>query len=312
MNIENLKNKIEDYSAEIFFTLLESQTSHKISDEDLKEMHGWIEKLTFIDEEESIDDTNLVHITESILLLINYIMDKKSDYTDEVNDLLIKYLKVLDGLGAKIEANDTGDPLDEEVLKDIGYTTLDENCTLIIKNIEDNIEAERLEAEMLLEEKQSKEENPLVEIILFKLKGVKYGIELNKIQEIIVFPEHITRIPGLKEMTLGVINLRGEVSPLFDLRLWFKTQGKDTIKYTDEDIVIFVKNDEDKIIGLVIDEVVDVISVNTEELLPVAASVDIPEEFLKGLLNYNERDMIVLLDINALLTEDTLETFKLN
>lgn len=302
MNIENIKDIVFDIKAEIDFILLDVQTSQKMGPEELSEFFKWVSELNNMIEDEGVDNDVFVNT----FALIYDLTEKLHDHKVEVNESIIKILmtyfrhltEMVDKMGSGI--------LDEEALVELGIT---EACVdeieEILAEVKEEEHAERDAAEVVNE---IIHESARREIILFKLNGVKYGVELNKIQEIIVFPEHITRIPGLQDMVLGVINLRGEVTPLIDLRLWFKTQSKDTIQYSEEDIVISVKNETGKIIGLVIDEVEDVIVVDLDDLLPVTQTVDIPNDFLKGLMNYgeDERDMIVVLDVDALLTQDTL------
>jgi purine-binding chemotaxis protein CheW len=308
MDIKKVKAAIDDIKAEIDFILLDVQTSQKISDADLDELSKWVGEISTLVEEEEIDNDIFVDSFGLISNLVESMSSKKIELNEAITKILISYFKILPEL-----INLLGDEtLTADIAGEVGLNNITEDIEEIIADLKEKEYAEKgVVSVTSVKEKDSKKQvevSTKKEIILFKLNGVKYGVELNKIQEIIVYPEHITRIPGLQEMVLGVINLRGEVTPLIDLRLWFKTQSKDTIKYSEEDIVISVKNETNKIIGLVIDEVEDVVVIDTKELLPVTQSVDIPTDFLKGLLNYGEKshDMIVLLDVDALLTEKTL------
>jgi len=301
----SIKNALFDIKAEVDFILLDVQTTLKMSDEEIKEFSKWVTEINNVIEDLSIDNDIFIDAYRLIAELTDKMLEKKVEINENVVRILITYFKILPEMGGLIEE----DSLNVDTVQDLNLNSA------VIEELEEMLieirETEYAEKDLLAELEAEKEvDNKKREIILFRLNGVKYGVELNKIQEIIVFPEHITRIPSLKEMVLGVINLRGEVTPLIDLRLWFNTQKKESIKYSEEDIIISVKNETGKIIGLVIDEVDDVVVIDMDKLIPVSQDLDIPSTFLKGLLNHGEesRDMIVVLDVDSLLTEATLES----
>lgn len=301
----DINSAILDIKAEVDFILLEVQTTLKMSDDEIQEFSKWVSEIGNLIEDLTIDNDVFIDTYRLIAELSDKIVEKKVEINENVVKILISYFRLLPDMSQMMAEEN----LTQEAAQDLGLNVA------VIEELEEILievrEMEYAEKDLVLEqEKENQADSSEKEIILFRLNGVKYGVELNKIQEIIVFPEHITRIPSLKEMVLGVINLRGEVTPLIDLRLWFKTQKKETIQYSEEDIIISVKNESGKIIGLVIDEVDDVVVIDLDELMQVNQNLDIPSHFLKGLLNYGEdrKDMIVVLDVDCLLTESTLES----
>jgi purine-binding chemotaxis protein CheW len=137
--------------------------------------------------------------------------------------------------------------------------------------------------------------------LTFFMANEEYGIDILSIQEIRGF-DAITCIPNAPDFIQGVMNLRGTIVPIVDLRLRF---GLEQIAYGDITVVIVVKaalDDGEKIIGMVVDSVSDVYSVNHTDS---ARAPDIGEadnrEYLKGLVNVGEK-MVVLLDLKKILT----------
>jgi purine-binding chemotaxis protein CheW len=137
--------------------------------------------------------------------------------------------------------------------------------------------------------------------LTFFMNNEEYGIDILSIQEIRGF-DATTTIPNSPEFIQGVMNLRGTIVPIVDLRLRF---GIPSIPYGDITVVIVVKallDDTQKTIGMVVDAVSDVYSVNHHQSTraPDVGEAD-NREFLKGLVNVGEK-MVVLLDLKKILT----------
>jgi purine-binding chemotaxis protein CheW len=144
-----------------------------------------------------------------------------------------------------------------------------------------------------------------MEHIIFKLIDENFAIKLEQIKEILVYNQIIltpifTEQPWIK----GVINLRGEVIPVVDLRIRFNQENP---IYDDNTVVIVVKTSEDKLIGIVVD--------NIEKILPIQRSqvsqtydmeIGIETKYLQGLVKLNQTQMTVLLDIDSLLKIEEL------
>jgi len=148
--------------------------------------------------------------------------------------------------------------------------------------------------------------------LTFIMAEEEYGVEILSVQEIRGW-ESTTVIPNAPEHVKGVINLRGTIVPIIDLRQRF---GIKTLDYGPTTVVIVVKVDyaeEQKVIGIVVDAVSDVFSVNDANVRDVpdfGENTDL--SFIKGLTNVGEK-MVILLDINLLLgSEVALEAEQLS
>lgn len=142
------------------------------------------------------------------------------------------------------------------------------------------------------------------QLLTFKLGHETYGIQINKVREILTYPI-VTPIPDASRWVKGVINLRGEVAPVIDLRVRFNIDN-DPI-YTSRTIVIAVKTMDNRMIGLVVDEVSDMENVDLDRLYPAPdMGASIAPEYLKGLFKKEEK-MIVILDIDRILDKEEMQ-----
>jgi purine-binding chemotaxis protein CheW len=144
------------------------------------------------------------------------------------------------------------------------------------------------------------DESELVQYLTFMMDEEEYGIEILSVQEIRGW-EPMTVIPNSPDYVKGVINLRGTVVPVIDLRLRFQLPEVD---YSDVTVVVIVKvaiGDKEKIMGIVVDAVSDVYNLNKEiatKAPDVGESMNKP--FIDGLINVEDK-MVVLLDLEKIL-----------
>ncbi|MDX1491075.1 MAG: chemotaxis protein CheW [Pseudohongiellaceae bacterium] len=145
--------------------------------------------------------------------------------------------------------------------------------------------------------------------LTFILAGEEYGIDILRVQEIRGWTK-TTAIPNAPDYLRGVINLRGTIVPIIDLRERF---GMDALEYGPTTVVIVVKaicEERDRIMGIVVDAVSEVYSLQMSELQPppdLGNVVD--EQFLQGLVTVDEK-MVILLDIDLLLNAGALAVEK--
>jgi len=140
------------------------------------------------------------------------------------------------------------------------------------------------------------------EFLTFRLGAEEYGIEILKVQEIRGW-EVPTAIAGTPEFIKGVINLRGTIVPIVDLRLKF---GLEKANY-DEFTVVIILSVARRVVGIVVDAVSDVVTLAPEQIRPApefGASVD--ARFITGLGTLGER-MLVLADIERLMTSRDMQ-----
>ncbi len=139
------------------------------------------------------------------------------------------------------------------------------------------------------------------EYLTFALGDEEYGVDILKVQEIRGV-EQITRLPDAPEFIKGVINLRGLIVPVVDMRLKFRLSQA---RY-DETTVMVVLVVAGRTIGIVVDGVSDVLRLQPEQVRPVpdlGSAID--RQFLTGLGMIDER-MLILLDIERLMTSEEM------
>ena len=145
------------------------------------------------------------------------------------------------------------------------------------------------------------------QFLTFMLGSEIYGIEITRIREILVYPS-VTSLPNTQHWVKGVINLRGEVTPIIDLRVRFNTTSDP--KYTETTIVIAVKTNDGRMLGLVVDNVSDVETIDYDKLLPAPdMGSSISAEYLKGLIKKDER-MVIILDTERILDKKELDALS--
>lgn len=142
--------------------------------------------------------------------------------------------------------------------------------------------------------------------LTFLLAGQEYGIEILRVQEIKGWDKP-TRIPHSPEHVLGVINLRGSVVPIVDLRMRF---GVEQAPFGPTTVVIVVRVHAERgelTVGIVVDAVCEVCNVTAEDLRPppeVGGAID--SDLIKGLAMTRER-MLILLSVDRLITASLFE-----
>ncbi|HLA83161.1 MAG TPA: chemotaxis protein CheW [Thermoguttaceae bacterium] len=138
-----------------------------------------------------------------------------------------------------------------------------------------------------------------VQLVSFRLGQEEYGIEITKVQEIILLGD-ITRVPQTPDYIKGLINLRNMVIPIVDLRLRFGlSEATPTV-----DTRIMVINVQGKTIGIVVDAVSEVLRVPKDQIAPPPPTVaGLGREYLIGLVRLEHR-LLILLDVNYLLTKE--------
>lgn len=156
------------------------------------------------------------------------------------------------------------------------------------------------------EEIERKKNVEYSEYMTFELGSMKYAIELPKIREILTYPEIITTLPNTTEWVKGLINLRGEVVPVLDLRIRFNTGD---VRYDDNTAVIAVITSDKRMVGIVVDKVDDVQKLDTTQLSPVSdMGSAIPSKYLKGFVRLENNQMLVIMDIESVVHKEELKS----
>ncbi|MBT9612996.1 MAG: chemotaxis protein CheW [Burkholderiales bacterium] len=140
------------------------------------------------------------------------------------------------------------------------------------------------------------------EFLTFTLGTEEYGIDILKVQEIRGY-DAVTHIANTPEFIKGVINLRGVIVPIVDLRIKFNLGTAGYNPFT----VVIILNVAGRVIGIVVDGVSDVTILDSAQIKPppeLASTLD--THFIQGLGTKDDR-MIILIDIEALLTSPAME-----
>lgn len=139
----------------------------------------------------------------------------------------------------------------------------------------------------------------------FQLAKEEYGLEILKVREIIGLME-VTRVPRTRDFVRGVINLRGKVIPVVDLRLKF---GMAPCEPTEQTVIIVVQfsleGGRPLTMGILVDQVLEVLSIDGAQIEPPPAlgSASLDSEFILGVGKHDKR-IVFLLDIAKVLSNE--------
>ena len=142
--------------------------------------------------------------------------------------------------------------------------------------------------------------------LTFMLASEEYGVDILRVQEIKGW-DKATPIPNTPSYVRGVMNLRGTIVPVIDLRMRFNMEN---IEYGPTTVVIVLKVESgkhDRIIGIVVDAVSDVYAVPLDELRPAPDfGGNVQVDFVRGLATVDEK-MVIILDVDALLDLEEID-----
>ncbi len=149
--------------------------------------------------------------------------------------------------------------------------------------------------------------------LTFNLAGELYGLEILKVQEIIGIM-NVTRVPRAPDYIRGVINLRGKVIAVLDLRRKLNFDAKDDNERTCIVVVQVQRGDSIITMGIIVDTVSEVLNVNADQIEATPEfGVNISTEFILGMAKVG-KNVIILLDADCILSQgelkDTAESAK--
>lgn len=140
------------------------------------------------------------------------------------------------------------------------------------------------------------------EILVFTLGREEYGIDILKVQEIRGY-DAVTTLANMPKFIKGVINLRGAIVPIIDMRIKFNLGQADYNQFT----VVIILNIGRRVVGIVVDGVSDVLTLSPEQIRPAPEfGGTVNTEYLLGLGAVDER-MIILMDIEKMMTSPELQ-----
>jgi len=139
------------------------------------------------------------------------------------------------------------------------------------------------------------------EFLTFTLGSEEYGMDILKVQEIRGY-DAVTTIANTPEFIKGVINLRGTIVPIVDLRIKFRLG---TVEYNQQTVVIIL-NLGQRVVGIVVDSVSDVLALTPEQIRPAPdLSAGLDTRYIMGLGTVDER-MLILVDIEKLMSSNEM------
>ena len=139
-----------------------------------------------------------------------------------------------------------------------------------------------------------------MQYVVFKLNSENYAILLEKIKEILVYSQVIiTELFNEEPWIRGMINLRGEVIPIVDLRVRFDIED---VTFGHNTVIIVVRTEEDKLIGVIVDNIESILELDSQVVVAAPdMGVSVDPRFLEGLIRLNKEEMATLLNIDAVL-----------
>jgi len=151
---------------------------------------------------------------------------------------------------------------------------------------------------MAIEPMQKRESSTIMEIVEFVLAGEKYGIESAWVRE--VYPlKDFTPLPGVPACILGIVNVRGQIIPIVDLKRFFNLNEKGIGELNK---LIIIRNDTMEF-GILADVVCGTKQIYKEDILPVPTTItSIGEEYLKGVT----ADQLIILSAEILLSDKNI------
>ncbi|MDC0335530.1 chemotaxis protein CheW [Pseudodesulfovibrio sp.] len=162
-----------------------------------------------------------------------------------------------------------------------------------------------VEVEDIVDVEEVETDQELIQLVTFSIGEEEFGVNILQVQEIIRTME-ITKVPRAPYFVEGVINLRGKVIPIVDMRSRFGLEGKEHDKYTRIIVVEF----EMIIVGFVVDSVSEVLRMPASQVQPpppVIAGLD--SEYIDGVGKLEDR-LLILLDLDQLLDNEEIEALS--
>lgn len=140
------------------------------------------------------------------------------------------------------------------------------------------------------------------EYLTFVLSQEEYGIEILKVQEIRGY-DAVTKIANTPSFIKGVVNLRGRIVPIVDLRIKFNLEKREYDEFT----VVIILNLHGRVVGIVVDGVSDVMELQADRIREVPDLVsNIDTQYILGLGSVEER-MLILVDIEKLMNSQEMD-----
>lgn len=157
-----------------------------------------------------------------------------------------------------------------------------------------------------MEDIYEEEKNSISKYLTFGVGNEEYGLEIEFINDIIQFQE-ITKMPDQPDYIMGMINLRGNIIPVMDIRKRF---NKEMRPYTNRTCIIVVEMKSLQV-GLIVDEVLEVLPIDQDGISNAPKfNNDFHNKYISGITKKRDEKIIVLLDCQKLLKDDQISEVK--
>jgi purine-binding chemotaxis protein CheW len=154
-------------------------------------------------------------------------------------------------------------------------------------------------------EREQKDDVEEHQHVTFLIEEETYGVGVEKVKEIIGITD-ITHVPNTAYFMEGVINLRGSVVPVVDLRKKFRMKTRKYDNYT----VIIIVEVKDRLIGMIVDSVSDVVNIPVSSIQATPHfTAKIQTDFIKG-IGQIDSSLIILLDVDLILSEEEINSIE--
>ena len=149
------------------------------------------------------------------------------------------------------------------------------------------------------DEKSNQQSNIELQLVVFHLGEEAFGVDIGQVREIIKMAE-ITRMPNAPELVEGIINLRGTITTIMDLR---KRLGM-TVADSDENTRIIIVEASGSTLGMIVDSVSEVLRISSKDIDPPSAA-STHAEYIQGVGKLDDR-LLILLDLNKVLSDEEI------
>jgi purine-binding chemotaxis protein CheW len=144
-----------------------------------------------------------------------------------------------------------------------------------------------------------------IQLVIFRLSGENYGVDVHQVQSIIPVQE-IAAVPGVPPFIEGVINLRGDVVPVVDLRTRFQLPAQEMRKR-----VIVIVEVNGLLVGLVVDKVLEVTKIPETAVAPPSPLLtNVNTSYLRGIGKIDEENILILLDLNRIFSLEEYDAIE--
>lgn len=137
---------------------------------------------------------------------------------------------------------------------------------------------------------------PSTRCVMFNLENEIYGVQVKKVREVLRVGM-IRPVPGCGYQVLGIINVRGVIVTVVDMRTMFNLPQKDV---SDMSRIIIVELDDEQVVGVLVDMVMEVKDIPESQFEPLSSTKDSASRYIHGIAHYQDK-VIILVDVDTML-----------